>query len=204
MRLTSYNMAVKILHAKGCFADMVERMWAYMEEGDTENAQCVREKALGLYALLETVGRWKPTIVDGYITEAIIDLLPVTHPPAFMVGEITVGGLAVSNGFVAYDGTAGAVVDGTVCSFNRFISLNDDLISVTYRKVGPTSLSGMVISAALFTAFTSTNSGGTSGSPSSISISNNQPFSGAQPHCLTDAQILSIIGKIDELCGCNC
>lgn len=204
MRLTSYNMALKILHAGGCLADMVDRMWAYMEEGDTENAQCVREKALGLYALLETAGRWKPTITDGYRTASNNNLHPVTYPSPFIVGETRLNAIQVASQFTAYGGLSSAVAEGSVRSFNRFISENDDLIQVSAIRTSAASLTITALTKDLYASFSASNSGGSTGSAIVTVIANNEPFEDAQPHCLTDAQILSIIGKIDELCECNC
>jgi len=204
MRLTSYNMAVKILHAKGCLADMVDRMWAYMEEGDTENAQCVREKALGLYSLIETAGRWRPTIKDGYRTASNSSLYPVTYPSPFIVGETRLNAMQVASPFIAYGGLSSAVAEGSVHSFNRFISENDDLVQVSAIRTGAASLTITALTKAPFTSFSSTNSGGSTGSAIVTVIADDEEFSDAVPYCLTDAQVLSVIGKIDELCECKC
>lgn len=204
MRLNSYNMAVKVLKAKGCFADMVDRMWGYMEEGDTENAQCVREKAIGLYALLETAGRWSPTIVDGYTTGAVVDYSPVTFPSPYLLGPVRYNGIAVSRTFTAYGGTVG-FVSGLSRAANCFPSPDDDIMQVSMERVGDRITVVRVLSASPITDLGSDgSSGGSVGSQSFIMLSDNVPFEDAQPHCLTDAQILSIIGKIDELCECNC
>lgn len=204
MRLTSYNMAVKVLHAKGCLADMVDRMWAYMEEGDTENAQCVREKALGLYSLIETAGRWSPTITDGYISVADVNFSAITYPSVFAALNFRSNGIKVSNGFTTYGGDADDVASDTAHSFNDFISSDDDLIQIGYRKTGDSMLNGTVRSSFLFTSFTSENIGTPIGSPMYAFTQQNEPFEDAKPHCLTDAQILSVVGKIDELCECKC
>jgi hypothetical protein len=109
MRLTSYNMAVKILSARCCLASMVERMWAYMEDGDVENADCVREKALMLSGLIKAAKRWKPTVVEGYENVIDFNLSSTTHPSPFIVDSISINGLKVVPRFIAYGGTQDVV-----------------------------------------------------------------------------------------------
>lgn len=203
MRLTSYNMAVKILSARCCLASMVERMWAYMEDGDVENADCVREKALMLSGLIKAAKRWKPTIVEGYENVLDVDSSPVTHPSPFIVDNISADGISISNRFIAYGGTTG-LVSKLITSGNCYISPNDDLISVRYSKINNERYVIKILSKEPLTDLDYVTSGGASGVPVVNFIKNNVPFSGGTPKCLTDAQILSVVGKIDELCKCKC
>jgi hypothetical protein len=203
MRLTSYNMAVKILSARCCLASMVERMWAYMEDGDVENADCVREKALMLSGLIKAAKRWKPTIVEGYENVIDFNLSSTTHPSPFIVDSISINGLKVVPRFIAYGGTQD-VVTKQIRSGNCYISMNDDLISVRHSKVNNDRFVMSIVSKDPLDTLDAVNSGGASGVPVVNFIKNNVSFSGGTPKCLTDAQILSVVGKIDELCGCKC
>jgi hypothetical protein len=203
MRLTSYNMAVKILSARCCLASMVERMWAYMEDGDVENADCVREKALMLSGLIKAAKRWKPTVVEGYENVIDFNLSSTTHPSPFIVDSISINGLKIVPRFIAYGGTQD-VVAKQIRSGNCYISPNDDLISVRYSKVNNERFVMSIVSKDPLETLDAVNSGGASGVPVVNFIKNNVSFSGGTPKCLTDAQILSIVGKIDELCGCKC
>ena len=202
MRLTSYNMAVKILHAKGCLADMVDRMWAYMEEGDTENAQCVREKALGLCSLIETASRWKPTIKDGYRTTIYADTQAVSWASSPAISTpIVVNGISITYQRM-FNATPSEYAAALVSSASCVLSGNDDLISMSCVRPGETTTKTTITSSFEPTSIVSPTEPDYLGSI--ITITESEEFSDAVPHCLTDAQILSVVGKIDELCECKC
>jgi len=196
-------MAVKILQAKGCFADLVDRMWTYMEEGDIDRAQCAREKALGMYALIETAKRWSPTITDGYYSELFIDLQSATVPEPYINGNVRLNGIIITPQFTSYDGIDG-FVDKAIISTNCNISQNDDLIQVSSVEIGR-----LGILQSIKTTFESLSqsrdgsSGGGTGTEIVTEIESGD-FSDSQPRCLTNAQILSVIEKINELCECDC
>jgi len=202
MRLTSYNMAVKILQAKGCLADMVDRMWAYMEEGDTENAQCVREKALGLYSLIETAGRWRPTISNGHRTVIYADVQALSWASSPVISTpIVVNGISTTHQAV-FNATAEEYADALVLSASCVLSENDDLISVSCDRTGGNTTKTTIISSFEPTSIASPTEPDYSGTI--ITITDSSEFSDAVPYCLTDAQIISVVGKIDELCDCKC
>lgn len=203
MRLTSRNIAIRSLKARKCLADMTARMWAYMEEGDTENALCVRKKAIGLLGLIRTAERWRPTIVNGYRNSIHFDLSPVTHPSAFIVDSISINGIKVVPRFIAYGGTQD-VVAKQVRAANCNIPADDDTVAVRYIRTGNLSFRLETVSTLPLTSLDGVNSGGASGSPIADVITGNEEFSDAQPPCLTDAQILAVVGKMDELCDCKC
>lgn len=203
MRLTSYNMAVKVLHAKGCLADMVDRMWAYMEEGDTENAQCVREKALGLYSLIETAGRWRPTIKDGFVGVSVFDYSVVTTSTPYYLSFQRMNGRVINQPFLSFGGTQ-RFVTGLVCASNHFISDNDDEIQFSTEKVSSLSVRVSAVSTQQITSLGSDGSIGTQAGSIVITQVSSEEISDVPYKCLTDAQILSVVGKIDELCECKC
>lgn len=203
MRLTSYNMAVKILHAKGCLADMVDRMWVYMEEGDAEKAQCVREKALMMYALLETASRWHPTITEGLMLDSYVVLSSVNQPQ--LTGALSINGIDVS-----YEGVFITNPDDSIAvsqwahTVNGFLSNNDDIVQV---EIVSNTLSGF--NAVVRTSMSSITPSGNDSNDlftvnGSASTFTTTEFDGVVPDCLTNAQILSVIEKIDDLCECNC
>lgn len=203
MRLTSYNVAIKILHAKGCFADMVDRMWGYMEEGDVDKAQCAREKALGMYALIETAKKWSPTITDGIMLESHVVISSVNQPQ--LTGPLTVNGIKVSyEGIYISDPDDSVAVSQWANTVNGFLSANDDIVQ---GDVISTTATGFHV-----TIRTSMSAISASGNDSNNLFTGNvsastfviTEFEDEQPLCLTNAQILSVIEKLDELCECNC
>lgn len=203
MRLTSYNMAVKILHAKGCLADMVDRMWGYMEEGDAIKAQCAREKALGMYALIETASRWSPTITDGKEMYSHIVIASVNQPQ--LTEELIINGIKISYGNVYINDIddSDAVLHWSD-TINGFISENDDIIQLSIFNTTPTGVSS-ITRTSMPEIYASSNDiqylfTTNDIEPTSVTTD----FEGNEPLCLTDAQILSVIEKIDELCKCNC
>lgn len=203
MRLTSYNMAVKILNAGDSLADMVDRMWSYMEEGDVENADCVREKALGLYSLIKTADRWRPTIKNGFAGVSISDRSALTVSTPYYLSFQRVNGRIVNQPFLSFGGTQGFVT-GLVCASNHFISDNDDEIQFSAEKVSSLSIRISAVSTQQITSFSSDGSIGTqTGSIVETQVSSEE-ISDAPYKCLTDTQILSVIRKIDELCGYEC
>ena len=141
--------------------------------------------------------------MDGYENVLDINNSSVTHPSPFIVDNISVNGVSISNRFIAYGGTIG-LNSKQILVGNCFISPNDDLISVTYSKVNNERYVMRIISKDPLLSLDFVTSGGASGVPVVNFIKNNVSFSGGTPKCLTDAQILSIVGKIDELCGCKC
>jgi len=203
MRLTSYNMAVKILQAKGCFADLVDRMWTYMEEGDIDRAQCAREKALGMLALIETTSRWHPTITEGVMLEAHAVISAVNQPK--LTGSVTINGIKVSyEGVYIDDVDDSDAVAHWAETANNFLSSNDDIVqlnvlsttSTGYHATIKTSMTAIATAGADDNGLLTFNAGA-----STFVITE---FEGEQPLCLTNAQILSVIEKLDELCECNC
>lgn len=200
MRLNSYNMAVKVLNAKGCFADMVDRMWGYMEEGDTENAQCVREKAIGLYALLETAGRWKPTITDGERYSVVFETGAITSP--VIAHRFTYNGVSIMSSGILF-GDDQSVINQFTKLFNCHIG-DDDLIDFKMVRPSTESVYGVLTVSDSLLPLVSSELSFFGFAGGQADLSSPDVFEDAQPHCLTDAQMLSIIGKIDELCECNC
>lgn len=202
MRLTSYNIAAKRLKAGCCLAIHVENMWGYMEEGDMVNAQCAREKALMLDALICTLGRWHPTISSGKTKSITITIDSGTLPIPFILGEITVNGLLIGGNSTAYEGGNVGVFQLTQDSINNLISPNDDSVhassvaidnqitlDINYiESMSPISISAEKIS---------------SNATVSVTQTDEEDYVGV-PSCLTDLQVLSIIKKIDELCEAEC
>jgi len=207
MRLTSYNIALVRLKAGCCLSDMVGRMWQYMEEGDTENAQCVREKALILSGLIKTLCRWRPTIAEGYRRSATFTIDSGNYPIPFIAGQITINGIPVSKtSFMVLSGGNDDVFNGFAESVNCNTSSSDDIIQASASLLSGDITINAVYEGSLspLDSITATGIIDAPGVTVSATTTEEVPFLGAVPKCLTDSQVLSIIGKIDELCGCNC
>tara|TARA_R110000868_G_scaffold261078_3_gene519183 strand:- start:271 stop:888 length:618 start_codon:yes stop_codon:yes gene_type:complete len=203
MRLTSYNIAAKRLKAGCCMAIHVENMWRYMEEGDMVNAQCAREKALMLDALICTLNRWHPTISSGKTKSATFTIDSGTYSIPFISGPVTINGLLVGGNFVTYeDGNIG-VFHSFQESINNLVSPNDDSVHVS-----STAIDNQIILDITYVEYLSpiSISAPTLDSPGvtvSATSTEEEDYVGV-PSCLTDLQVLSIIKKIDELCEAEC
>lgn len=203
MRLTSYNMAVKILQAKGCFADLVDRMWTYMEEGDIDRAQCTREKALGMYALIETAKKWSPTITDGIMLESHVVISSVNQPQ--LTGALTVNGIKVSyEGIYISDPDDYIAVSQWANTVNGFLSANDDIVQVDVLSTTATGIHATIRTSMSAISASGNDSNNLFTINNSASSFTTTEFEDEQPRCLTNAQILSVIEKINELCECDC
>lgn len=203
MRLNSYNMAVKVLDAKGCFADFVDRMWAYMEEGDVDKAQCAREKALGMLALITTASRWRPTIKNGKRYTVVFGTGAITAPVIF--SRFAYNGVPIINSGILF-GSDQDVTEAFAELFNHHIQ-EDDLISFRRARITSAPYNGalgiLTVADELLPLVTSEIvTVGFAGSDAEF-ISE-EVLEDEDYLCLTDEQILSVIEKIDELCECNC
>jgi len=200
MRLTSLNIANVRLNAGCCLSDMVERMWAYKEEGDTENEKCVREKALILSGLIKTLCRWRPTIKTAGRSTLVGEIESGTFPIPYLYAGTSTDGLPTSNPFMVLSGGNPEVVTALLDATNCFISPNDDLVqTVSTRRLGPEKIEVVRDYAEgvdfLISEFPDDVTWEITGGGEQVTN---------LPNCLTDAQVLSIIKKIEELCPCGC
>jgi len=199
MRLTSYNIAAKRLKAGCCLAIHVENMWNYMEEGDMDSAQCAREKALMLDALICTLGRWKPTIPTGYLLTSISVIDSGSYNFPFFRYYRTFNGMALNNPYWITGENNQDVLNLDNHEINSFVSPNDDTVQLTSNVYEGTRILE-IISSEEYPNITSETS--------SENISLTSTYTSVEhvgtPHCLTDTQVLSIIKKIDELCEAEC
>lgn len=205
MKLTSYNMAVKTLHAMGCFADMVDRMWAYIQEGDMEKAECARERSLVLLGLIKTAEKWTPTISSGYTTTIRFDYSDVTTSTPYYLSFQRVLGMIVNTPFISFEGTEN-FVDCLLFTSYRYISDVDDIVQLQYSKVNDLVFDVKFYSTKDVNSFTNDGDIGTQTGAVTITVlEESTQFTDNQPPCLTNEQILSVVKKIDELCdNCNC
>jgi len=199
MRLTSYNIAAKRLKAGCCLAIHVENMWGYMEEGDMVNAQCAREKALMLDALICTLGRWKPTIATGYKYTSIGVVNSGSYTFPFFVYYRTFNGIALINPYWITGEDNQDVLNLDMYEINSFVSPNDDTVQLTSNVYEGTVI-WTIISAEEYPDILS---GTTTNNVSLTYVATSEEHVGVPP-CLTDLQVLSIIKKIDELCEAEC
>jgi len=202
MRLTSYNIAAKRLKAGCCLAIHVENMWNYMEEGDMENAQCAREKAPMLDALICTLGRWKPTILEGKTITATYTIDSGNYPIPYIEGPFTANGLLIGGNFITYEGGNIGVFQSLQNSMNELVSPNNDSVQIYSTAINNQIIVDIVyIESMSPISIYGTSTG--SGVVISATTSEEEDYLGV-PTCLTDAQVLSIIKKIDELCEAEC
>lgn len=205
MRLNSYNMAVKALRANGCYADMVDRMWTYMEEGDSEKADCARQKALMLLGLIKTIRRWQPSIGAG--AKKLVGTSTVASGSfvfPYIFESAAVNGVVVNtNRTILFSGTNGTVLKDAYSKKPNLVYVNDDMIrfSASYN-------SGILSTELIYIPSLSPITGRQYSESSSVTMSytsDGEETINDQPLCLTNEQILSVIRKIDELCdNCNC
>ena len=203
MRLNSYNMAVKTLHARGCLADMVDRMWVYMEDGDTENADCVREKSLKLMGLIKTADRWKPSLgKDASVGTIVSEISSGNYVIPYMYKGLSVNGIAIreSRGIVFSGGNSD--VNSKIRDITYAFPLNDDSIQYLGKLSGGV-LTTTISYVSSIVAITALSLDETSAVSYTTTTSDPVKFDD-NPICLTDKQILSVIKNIDELCDCSC
>lgn len=192
MKLTSKNIAIKVLKAKGCLSDTVKRMREYIEEGDIEKANCARMNALKLASWIDALGRWRPTISAGYRTVAVYTGLSY-DPPKWVMSTPSINGISFTNPIKAYVSIAEDVNDVVNCA----IVSEDDIITAHLEIIDHDSATLTILSTAEVAQLP--------GLSSNIDVIElNVPFEGMEPYCLTNEETVSIVGKIDELCECNC
>jgi len=203
MRLTSYNIAAKRLKAGCCLAIHVENMWGYMEEGDMVNAQCAREKAIMLEALMCTLARWAPTILIGKTRSATFTINSGNYPIPFISGPVTINGLLVGGNFVTYENGNIGVFNSFQNSANNLVSPNDDSVQVSSTAIDNQITLDIVYIETMSPLSISAITLDSPGVNVSATVTQEEDYVGV-PSCLTDLQILSVIKKIDELCEAEC
>lgn len=205
MRLTTLNIRKRYLLAGCCMADYMTDHWNYLEEGNIEKAECVLTKSLKLDALRKTLLRWYP-VIDGakYVTKTVeIDSGNYVFP--FNVEYFKVNGMDISDWTYLYNGDNEAVFDEAACSINGFVSSNDDLIQVYAEKTESSPVT--IFLRIVYDSDQSPVSFQSGSSFTSVTTSTTTTTEADYTYpreCLTDAQVLSVIKKIDELCECEC
>lgn len=199
MRLTSRNIAIKRYYAGQALANYTERMWGYLDEGDRKKSDCARQKALMLSGLIDVLCRWRPTISEGYLNEYVYDVSSVTYPNPFVAEAPTFNGVVFSY-VIKTLGDGSDVLDSVEGSGDCYISLNDDLVQVSYRKTGAEEIEVTYISEEEMESVVWNGIGGESGTVVITAIIDNEQFtSSIFEQCLSDEQVLNIVEKIDKL-----
>jgi hypothetical protein len=202
MKLTSKNIAIKVLKAKGCLSDTVKRMREYIEEGDIEKANCARMNALKLASWIDALGRWNPTIESGNMITITATRTSGAFTYPNIIEEASVNGIIVSPQFSILSGTTNDVLNEYAHHLNCFYSGNDDTLissasvneeTLTLTFKSPSASAFVFDDGAIFS----------SGVTFSFEIGDVTAFTD-NPVCLTNEETVSIVGKIDELCECNC
>jgi hypothetical protein len=209
MKLTSKNIAIKVLKAKGCLSDTVKRMRGYIEEGDIEKANCARMNALKLASWIDALSRWKPTVKNAYTSTYTQEITSGSWTLPFIFNAVSVNNVIVNQGNrLVLSGGNNAIIDTAVDMYNCPTSGVDDILQTKAKRLSDTESQFIVVFDKSKLDWDSISlesiSYGIGVSPSlSVSVTTPVPID-IEPNCLTDEEVLSIIGKIDELCECNC
>lgn len=202
MRLTTKNIAIKILKAKGCLSDLGTRLRSYTESGDTENEQCVREKMLMLSSWIDALSRWKPTIESAYYKKITITYASGSFTFPFIIGSSSINGLDFSNQINVYSGSVNDVLSQYKNAIDCYYSSNDDMLEVK-TELSETTLI-LHVRNVESENINYTDNGLYSQGVTFTETDTTVETTTDTVRCLADEQVLSIVGKIDELCECNC
>lgn len=203
MRLTTYNIRSKYLLAGCCLSEYMERYWTYLEEGELKKADCARKKALKLDALRNTLLRFSPSIANAKrkVVTATVTAGTISFPHS--VEGITVNGINIMDPIYFHTGTNLSVFEGVANNINNRISNEDDRVQATI------DVSQSPLKATFTFTYEEDMSPPVFGVSSfGVGLTATYAFGSEEDYvfgsCLTDAQILKVVGKIDELCECEC
>lgn len=204
MRLTSYNIAVLALKAECCASVFVERMWGYIEEGDTEKEQCAYEKALQLSFLIDTLKRWKPNM-SGSLVSAKYTLGTITAP--VIAGKLALNGIDIMQ-YGVLTGTDNEIYRQWPDLFLTCNNPNSDLINVVSARYIVDDDLGEAVEVMLQVSddtapLVSSESTfiGSVGGDAEYDVGDSVVRT---PYSLSDEQLLSVVEKIQQICTCGC
>jgi hypothetical protein len=202
MRLTSYNIAVTALKAECCLASYVSRMWGYIEEGDDEKTECAYEKAMQLSFLIDTLKRWKPTILSGKRLRVSATIASGTFLIPFFSSGTFIDGIRTTNPFQSESGDNSGVLSKLINSAICYISTDSDIVLSEDASSSSDSIE--------FTLMLSNEVDETKLEADWLGgVTWNVDFDLTENvtntyYCLTDEEILSVVEKIEKLCTCGC
>lgn len=205
MRLTTLNIRRKALLAGCCMSDLMARYWEYIEDGDTKKADCALNKALKLDALRKTLLRWSPQIEDPKYVTVTYTINSGNYSFPFSMSQFTVDGINVIDPVYVHSGNNLEVWEDSIASINGFVSPNDDVVQVSAELLSESPVSGKltVVYDSDLSPVSLMGSGLTGGVTATITVSTEADYE-YPSSSITNAQMLSVIKKIDEICGCNC
>lgn len=207
MRLTTLNIRKKYLLAGCCMANYMTDHWNYIEEGNIEKANCSLTKALKLDALRGTLLRYNPVIKDAKFIKSTTTITAGSFTYPYSYNALYVNGIEVAN--PQYIHTASSnfeVLKKTSCSINGLISGNDDVVDVSIEVSESPSVQSVltvIYNEDQSPVTITVDQDGGSGVTSTVTTTDEADYT-YPAQCLTEAQILSVIRKIDELCECEC
>lgn len=207
MRLTSENICKKLLIAGNCLSEITENMWLAKEEGDTESANCYREKALFLRALMDSIRGWKPTLLAGNKIVITTNVVSGSYSFPWLLGETTTNGKVIlGQQYYASTISDSAVWRSILKSYGNAVNNVDDTIQI-YGEI--TSLSPLTQEVTIeytdeaapinFDVISTTSGIVTTGT-----ISDPVPFTRELQGCLSNPQVENALMKIDDICMGKC
>lgn len=202
MRLTSYNIASKILLAKCCMSDLAIKMIEAKALGNQELIHCTREKITALDAMIFALGKWYPVIPNAKLITAVFTIDSGVYVTPFNVGPTYIGGIQINNGFSVFSGGNVKVNAGFAHSINEYVSPNDDRIQVSAEYTATTTTLSIVYGPEI-TNF-SIAALAPSSSPSISAVVSSPVDYTEKASCLSDKRVENILRKIDEICSCGC
>lgn len=192
MILTTANLQAKNLLAGCCLADYGIKYVQALNLGDYDLAECIMAKMRELYFLRKALCRFVPAAELAPSWTYLISSFPSSFTGT---RQIFIDGVAISEELSFTNATRAE--QGVALTGNVNIYQNNYVASLTVTSFTLTSvLSGTTNNGLEITV--STNGG--------TPVSGGVLAGGADQWCLTDAQALSIVRKIDNLCGgcCGC
>lgn len=189
MILTTANLQAKNLLAGCCLADYGIKYVQALNLGDYDLAECIMAKMRELYFLRKALCRFVPASELTPTVSAPYGSGPETGVFIFYAGTEQISGV------ITLSATPGDIAINTgIASINsyqtHYIASTENSEFILTSTVPGTTDNGVVI--------TLTNNGAV--------YATGTLAGGADQWCMTDAQALSIVRKIDNLCGgcCGC
>lgn len=202
MRLTSYNIASKILLAKCCMSDLAVKMIEAKAAGNEELISCIREKLIALDAMIFALSKWYPVISPAKLITSDITIESGVFTFPFIAGNTYIGGIIVGNPFTVFSGTNEDVFTAFADSFNDYVSPDDDTVQITASSSGETISLRLVYNPSVTNL--ALNNPSVAAAVNLVDVTEGPIDYEESPSCLSSERVENILRKIDEICSCGC